>query len=714
MLTKLMIIFILIALGAPHVHAEDDNATTTFLAQKPDQNSVSYVLDIKDPYIAKLKDINLENGGLKYKIFHKNDEENPVGFYTYENNVLKNISNIDQNTINSTVQALIPQNTQYDEAKEISKDENELDLAQFLVSVFTLDSDRINVDQTLLNNKITLQSPYKRAFDENILDERSLLFYVKFFVKIDSWLLDLNSWIFFLFMPFVVIAFIVKKTIKAIDKSDENDSVIERALVAVIILYLFYFSTTSNQISRTHYQSFFTEFIQQSLELSTNFTNTFSSTFLSYQARNSGKLDKQELTLIITDSAKNQAMLPYYQGWLDTCKSAYNLDFITRKDEGFVFPKNLEKNHLGSTWSERSTQKDTSLLIVTSLEFCHKIEERVKFLTEKQATNAKLITDYQESTSDKLNEQQLLLLQKMQMQNVHDFGFISAPLIASNNMFSENLNMFQRTQKSQHQIETSITQTDKNTGLERGIVSDSFVADAIGILPYMLVPGSDSIKKTVTDTLGTVSSKFEKLPFVGSFATAAKQAIGIGTAIFLIKYVIIYLPISALILASFLVIVYYFISLIIYLNLSPFVAAWAFAKGQSDQLKSFFIKGVILGIKPLILVISIVISVIGLDLVKALNLLIIEKQFNNFFAITMTQNTLSTAYAFSDYGLLFLKGFIGIVISLAAAIIVFYIVLNGSDVIARILGIDDKISSDTQNTIGNQVDQKTSRFSKIM
>ena len=79
----------------------------------------------------------------------------------------------------------------------------------------------------------------------------------------------------------------------------------------------------------------------------------------------------------------------------------------------------------------------------------------------------------------------------------------------------------------------------------------------------------------------------------------------------------------------------------------------------------------------------------------------------------MTQNTLSTAYAFSDDGLLFIKGFIGIVISVVASIIVFYIVLNGSDVIARILGIDERTSSDTQNTIGNQVDQKTSRFSKM-
>ena len=321
--------------------------------------------------------------------------------------------------------------------------------------------------------------------------------------------------------------------------------------------------------------------------------------------------------------------------------------------------------------------------------------------------------DYQAASADKLNEQQLVLLQQMQMQNVHDLGFLAAPIIASKNIFAENLNMFQSTQRSANDIETAITQKDKHQDLQKGVIADSVLGDIIELLPYMLVPGSDSIKKTVTDTLGTVSSKFEALPFVGKFVSAAKQGVGIGVAIFLIKYVILYLPFVALILASFLVTVYYLISVIIYLNLAPFLAAFAFARGQTEQLKAFFTKGVLIGLKPLILVISIIMGVIGLDLVKALNLLIIEEQFNNFFAITMTQETLSTAYAFSDYGLLFLKGFIALIISITAAIIVFYVVLNGSDVITRILGIDEKTSGDTQNVVGSQIEQKTSRFSKM-
>ena len=273
--------------------------------------------------------------------------------------------------------------------------------------------------------------------------------------------------------------------------------------------------------------------------------------------------------------------------------------------------------------------------------------------------------------------------------------------------------MFQRTQKSANDIETAIAKKDKDDGLHKGVIADSVLADMIELLPYMLVPGSDNIKKTVTDTLGTVSSQFESLPIVGKFVSASKQAIGYGVAIFLIKYVILYLPLVALILASFLVSIYYLISVIVYLNLAPFLAAFAFAKGQTEALKGFFTKGIMMGFKPLIVVISIIISVVGLDLIKALNLLIIEEQFNNFFAITMTQKTLSSAYAFSDYGLLFLKCFIALVISIASAVIVFYVVLNGSDVMARILGIDEKTSGDTQSVVGNQVEQKTARATKI-
>lgn len=150
-----------------------------------------------------------------------------------------------------------------------------------------------------------------------------------------------------------------------------------------------------------------------------------------------------------------------------------------------------------------------------------------------------------------------------------------------------------------------------------------------------------------------------------------------------------------------------------YLNLSPFLVGFAFARGQGDALKTFFVKGVLLGLKPLILVVVIVISVISLDLVKALNTLIIEQQFDNFFAITMTQETLSTAYAFSDNGLLFIKGAIALLISIIASAIVCYVVFNGASIIASIIGIDEKTSGDVQNSVGNQVEQRSSRLSKM-
>lgn len=707
MFIKSLILFVLIAL---HVHAESNVTENIFLAEKPDGSS--FVLNTKEGYFAKLKDIDVVKGEIKYKIFTKGSEEES-GYYSYINNILKNSVAISQNSINEQI-ASFPKNetSKTEEIKEIQKAENELDLSQFLISVFLLDTEKLNIEETLLNNKVVLATPYQRAFKAETLDERALIFYIKLFVKADEWLLDLNSFVFFLFVPYIVLAYLAKRFLKAF-KDDAEESTLERALIGCFILYLFYFAHTSNQVSRTHFQTAYSVFIQESLELSTKLTSIFSSTFTSYQARNSGLLDKQELEKVITNSFQNEKALPKYKAYFDQCLDIYNTDIhFPRNDEGFIFPKNLTTNHLGSTWSERSTQKDTSIIQLSSIEFCHNVEAKIKYLTLKQAENTKILQDYQAASADKLNEQQLVLLQKMQAQNVHDLGFLAAPIIASNNMFSENLNMFQRTQRSANDIETAITQKDKNQDM-RGVIADSVLGDIIELLPYMLVPGSDSIKKTVTDTLGTVSSKFEALPFVGKFVSAAKQGVGIGVAIFLIKYVILYLPFVALILASFLVTVYYLISVIIYLNLAPFLAAFAFARGQTEQLKAFFTKGVLIGLKPLILVISIIMGVIGLDLVKALNLIIIEEQFNNFFAITMTQEALSTAYAFSDYGLLFLKGFIALIISITAAIIVFYVVLNGADVITRILGIDEKTSGDTQNVVGNQIEQKTSRFSRM-
>ncbi|MCD8478167.1 MAG: hypothetical protein LRY68_10040 [Sulfurospirillum sp.] len=124
---------------------------------------------------------------------------------------------------------------------------------------------------------------------------------------------------------------------------------------------------------------------------------------------------------------QNQKALPTYQTYFNQCLEIYNTGIhFPRDDEGFIFPKSLATNHLGTPWSERSTQKDTSIIQLTSLEFCRNVEEKIKYLTSKQAENTKILQDYQAASADKLNEQQLVLLQQMQMQNVHDLGFFSS------------------------------------------------------------------------------------------------------------------------------------------------------------------------------------------------------------------------------------------------------------------------------------------------
>ncbi|MBV5277726.1 MAG: hypothetical protein J0647_01525 [Campylobacteraceae bacterium] len=708
---------ILLLLFLISCYAGDTVDSNIFLKEKPDTTSLPFqALILKDEYIAKLIDLNYKTGEIKYKIFQKQNLSDPVGFYSYIHEGIKNFATLSKDTINTKITSFSNDgdDASKTEVKEVKKEDNELDLGQFLLAVLMIDSDKISIEESTLNNKIVLQSAYKRAFQENIFNEKALIFYIKFFVKSDSLLLQLNFFILALFLPFVVGGTIIKKGIATIDKKDD-DSLIERALVAFLLFFTFYLTSTQvNQVARTQFQSFYTSLAADSLKYASDLTSIFSSTYTSYQARNSGKLDKEQLEKIVTNQLQNKITIPAYQDIFNMCLNIYKIEDLPKDEQGYIFPSALSINHLGTTWSERTTQKDPSIIPLSSIEFCHNIEAQIKTLTAKETENTKIISDYQEAKGDKLNEQQLALLQKLQMQNSHDYGFLSAPIIAANNMFSENLNMFQRSTKSKNDVETAISQKNTNLGMEKGVIADSVLADAIGLLPYMLLPGADSIKRTISDTLGTVSSKFESLPFVGTFVTAAKQGLGIGIAIFLLKYLILYLPIIALILASFAVTIYYLFSVVIYLNVSPYIAVWAFSKGQADALKSFFIRGVVIGLRPLILVVSIALCAVGLDLMRALNTLLIDEQFDNFFNITMVQNQLSTAYMFSDYGLIFIKGFIAIAISLLGVVVAFYTVFNSTEMILKILGVEDKSSGDAQTAIGSQVDQKSSRISRPM
>lgn len=716
-------LLMLLVLLTTFLHAEIDE--NLFLASKPDVTSIPIKpIELKEPYVAKFKKVDYANGEISYFIFHKNNQDQPVGTYSHIHKGMLNATKINEEDIKNKIAQLREQSVIEDSQTPAlrTRPENVLDLGKFLVACMSVDSQYIDTANTMLNNKVTLQNGYTRAFNENVLDEKALLFYIRLFVNIDNFLQTINSNVFFLFVIYILGGTAISAVIAKMEDRD-IDSMWERGVFAFVILIGFYLAPTVNlneqkEVTRTHFQTLYTGYVLElGVKVANDVTDVLNKTFNAYHARNSGKLDMIELENVLKNQQKNVKILPLYQDLYDKCQDLYDTtnNNMTINDLGFVFPEKLALDTLtGTHYTERSIQKDKTVFIPFSLSLCHFAEQQIKVIQTEQATNEKTLSDYTKFISYKSNEMQLKKIHEMQNDYVYQYGFIASPLIALNNMFAQNINMFERSTTNQSQIENAITEKNKNNGLQKGIVADSVIGDVVESLPYMLVPGAGTLKDAIGGTIGKVTSSItgllEKAPVIGKLISklseGIQEGVNIAFAIMLLKYVFPNLPILALMVSSFLVLLYYFISIAIYINVSPFLASWAFARGQTNQLKTFGIRGVIIALKPIVLVITIAFATIGLDLLYSLQTLLITEQFDNFFNMTMITSNVQE-YILGDHGLLFFKGTVSIFINTSAMILAFYIVFKGADlVVYKILGLPQN-GGDVQSTIGDSVQNKT-------
>ena len=127
--------------------------------------------------------------------------------------------------------------------------------------------------------------------------------------------------------------------------------------------------------------------------------------------------------------------------------------------------------------------------------------------------------------------------------------------------------------------------------------------------------------------------------------------------------------------------------------------------------------GLILAFKPLLIVLSVVMALFAKDFFESINNVLVAWQFEPMFALTNSVDLTSVSsfvknigtYAFADVGLVFFKGFLLLANSIISVIVMFYLVLNGANMILDLFGIREG-NMDIQNTIGSNVDNKSQKW----
>ncbi len=596
----------------------------------------------------------------------------------------------------------------------------------------------------------------------------SIIFIMHFLNENNEILVKLKAFLLVTILPTIMLTATAQKASLKFQKKHDNEDIIEKIGVGVFIIIVFFISTVKidtskdNHISQTIFQNFSRPILYAGAEFADSMSNNTTIAYLKSNAKDVGISSTEDIKSLMMQ----QSQLSKVQKWLsyilnNYCYSNYDIKKMRNevKDKFGVdsnFPSsetvNFNDNVLGKRTvnfyqylknQDKKTESD-----MVSVSSCFNIEQ--KYLNNKNELSIinNLLTKYQDSRFNETLNTQLDILTKIEMRNSAELGFLNAPLLATTSIALNSIGVFQKDSvDTKIATEKTLKSYRKSQGYEVGDIAenqgafDSSINSILSSMPYLLLPGADSIQMRIAGLIKT-DKKSESSKFIKSIVTKAVALIPGGQVvalastisdmlsnlrssdffvtvvasiltIIIMMFIILYLPIIAISMASFAVIFFYFLNVEIFYLTSPFIVAFAFVSNQLEILKSVFKTLLILAFKPVLIVISVVLALFAFEFFTTINQSLLEQQFEPIFAMTeaMQVNSIGSAstYMFSDFGLIFIKGFISMGISIVSIIVCFYLVLNGANLILDMFRVREA-SFDAQSILGDKIEGKSNKM----
>lgn len=408
---------------------------------------------------------------------------------------------------------------------------------------------------------------------------------------------------------------------------------------------------------------------------------------------------------------------------------------------------------------------------VPTLSACYNFERRYKENKKVIESNQIIMKQYESAISSNKTKDGIKLVAELLYKNTAEMGFINASSIASTNILINNLDLFVNADIKEASVEKAMELDNQITKQHEtsNIVSSGHIFAGMRWVAmnsaYMMVPPASSIKTEIVEpsleSMLYLGNKFFHISKqIGSYIAGAgtmgvsiiaEEAmkkletptknlednqffkalisfIALILTILIMKYLLAYMPLVAISVAGYLAIGFYYVTVEIFYLVAPFVAIYALSTDQMQVLKSFFSRFLALAFKPVLIVVSIIMAIMANELFDKLAMLSSHKTFDTFFAITQYDRTAidtnadflttihqlgSYAVDFSDYGLLFFKGTLLVGAKVVSLLAVFYLVFYGSTMVLNIFGMKDS-GIDAQDTVGNSIESKSSKYSTSM
>lgn len=620
----------------------------------------------------------------------------------------------------------------------------------------------------------------------------SIIFIMNFLNEYNDVMLIGKTFILFTIVPITIGMAVLSKLTKYVSNVSDFDDIAERIILGVATMFIFFFSTSNikvddkdNKISQTNFHQMIRPVFYKGAYLADLASDSATNAYLKYKLRDIGLAPVSTINEISLEKEKINYEQTKLISLLNTCSSIYNTEalkqyigVVTGLNQTYPPSENLKRysSQIGgdtfTNFYNTSFLKNESFIKMNglySVSSCYQFERKyLENKTELKSLNY-LIKSYQNAKENDVIKKQVEIIANMQYRNNVELGFTSLPLLATTSFFIDNIGI--KGSFEEEQREQTIKDYRKSSGYEIGAIAegegwiDSSINWSFSNIPYVLVPGFDSIQRftetllsplklfptklisLVNDVSNNVQSKnaniinkgsnsnsvhskmtnqkpvkqnslynmasnFKSL-VLGTIADLAEgildaliKILSIFLAILIIKYLISYLPIIAISTASFMVIFFYYFMIEIYYLAVPFMIAFAFSTNQLEHLKTFMKVGLTLAFKPLLIVISIVMALFAKEFFETINVMLINLQFEPMYALNEA-SSFSIGSFFDALGLTTIKGFLLIGNSIIGVFVVFYLVFNGANMILDIFGIREAVS---ENQVIGNVEGKTARW----
>jgi hypothetical protein len=547
---------------------------------------------------------------------------------------------------------------------------------------------------------------------------------------------EANWMLIFLILPFTLIIMAGESATEKISEVQNNynnwaGAGVASGLVCLTMFTTYEVATTSQvdifdkekKLEQSFYQDNTGFMFTQGVKIANSFNAVFNKVYINRLARNASVNPELSLEQMKQKNEHLKKVDNEYTKYLGECKKIYDTNKLGILSTGvynttLVYPPDEKYNNI-SFYTHLKKSEDEIKHDLYSVSSCYNIR-RYQLILDKRIEKLNKEKELSKVALEDGMERRVLNIAEVGYKNTVEMGFLSALTTASINSMLENLEEYKHysddivRKREEIDQETRNTLKDKDISVSEAFFGNEFVSSFVKKIPYHTMPFYNDIYNAVNLYLvgsikGYASNKIKGKKNQDSHSTAsflAKKILNIAEnspafaplammakggelwvvqaiSIWLYEYMLSILIPFAILSAGLLVVLFWIAEIIIYYLVIPFMFAYAMLKSQGQALTKFLARGLIISVRPTLIVFSIIIAIMLHGLYESISIFIVTKNFSALFGL----NELGMIDSFTG---LLQQGFYEVALKLFIPIVMFFVIVLGSLLFLKQFGYSDE------------------------